>query len=860
MFDRARELPQHEQPPWLQEQCGGDARLLAAVSELLATDGEINQHTLSEDADWWDGLLAARRVQPGALLGKYRVLRYLDSGGVGDVYLAERSDAEIEQTVAVKTLQLDRITPENIQRFHRERAMLSRLEHPGIARLIDVGEQDGLLYCAMEYVDGQPLNTYADAHGLDLTQRIALFLDVCEAVQHAHNRLIIHRDLKPNNILVNREGQAKLLDFGIARPLPGASGAAQAQQTIDAGKVLTPGYAAPEQLLGGEVGIATDVYALGAVLYELLCGSAAQAGDVHSWREAEARIVDIMPAPPSRRVLQNPPQAKAFGGQDERALSRRLRGDLDDIVMHCLKKEPERRYQQVSALVEDLRRHLAHRPIALQAGLRRYRLNKFLRRNWLPVTALSLIAVLLVGFSAVLWHQSLEVMAQRDTALHEQQVSEQVTEFLVETFKSADPTHTLGDKLTARDILDAGVRQLQFNNPDPAVRNRMLMTLGEVHFNLGDYSTAGDLYDRIEFNQSSDPLEQARIRLLQANLANQQQQWAASLEMLDADELPLNQQTAGLIVEKLILQSQLLDNLDRENDAKQTAEKASAVANEYFGITSEFAAMAIENLAETIQEAGNLLQVKDLYLRAHEIMQNHRVEGHPRMIQIHNKLARIHLRLGDVEQSRVYADKVSRAFATIYPDDHAVFIAHHNLLARIEESTGDYRRAIEHYNQAVEINRRHRGSNSVVEALLKNNMASLYEEQLSDLDAAALQYREALEILKANDSLGRNYHFILQRLANVLLMRGQFSEAEKAIQQCLQYFSQTEYIASKRLSQSQLLLADLYLSQNHRVVEALKLLDQYMPIYAHSTSADDPLLLRMHEKQKFWNEQQSQAN
>ena len=346
----------------------------------------------------------------GQVVGAYRLVRELGRGGMGSVWLAQRIDGRYEGEVAIKFLDSGLFSAAGAERFAREGSIMARLAHPHIARLLDAGHVahagPAQPYLVLEYVPGEPIDTYCSQHALPLAARLRLFLDVLDAVAHAHNRLILHRDLKPSNILVTPAGDVKLLDFGIAKLLDAASTGDLTQQ---AGNAFTPQYAAPEQLQGGEVTTATDVYALGVLLFRLLSGRLPLEGAADNTLAQWQAVVERVPPPVSEAV-------RAAGGADAERRARELRGDLDTIVAQALKKQPAERYANAAALADDLRRHLAHEPIAARPDSWAYRSTKFLRRHRVAVGAGSLAALALAASAAVAVNEARQAQRQRAQA------------------------------------------------------------------------------------------------------------------------------------------------------------------------------------------------------------------------------------------------------------------------------------------------------------------------------------------------------------------------------------------------------------------------------------------------------------
>lgn len=384
VFHRAAALPPSARPAFLDRECAGDSELRAQAESLLLHDapsGAMIQDAIQHEAEV---ITTADEYLIGRRIGPYRVTGIVGQGGMGTVYRAIRDDDHYRKEVAVKLVRRGCETDEFVRRFRAERQILASLDHPFIARLFDGGAtSDGIPYYVMELVDGVPITRYAADRSLSVEPRLRLFQRVCEAVRYAHTNLVIHGDLKPANILVCSDGTPKLLDFGVAKVLgPDQSGTQPAATgTI---RLLTPDYASPEQVAGHPLTTATDTYSLGAVLYELLAGNSPHRVSGCSPDEIESTIRTTQPKPPSRTASMSlvPP--------------RRLKGDLDNIVLMALRKEPERRYCSVEQFSEDISRHLEGRPVAARRDSIPYRAGKFLTRNRLPIAAVAAVVIALV--------------------------------------------------------------------------------------------------------------------------------------------------------------------------------------------------------------------------------------------------------------------------------------------------------------------------------------------------------------------------------------------------------------------------------------------------------------------------------
>jgi serine/threonine protein kinase len=394
LFSEACEQPPEDREAWLAALPEADRTLTAELRSLLAAHdqgGDFLEAAVAM-AERELGSPAGDVDLNGRTIGAYRVVRLLGRGGMGAVYLAERADQAFRQRVAIKLIPWALASPEARHRFRIERQTLAALNHPHIARLLDGGEtEDGLPYLVMEYVDGEPIDVYCKRLGLDIPQRLRLFREVCGAVEHAHRNLVVHRDIKPANILVAADGEVKLLDFGIAKLLPGAEVDATMPLTRAGRLMLTPLFASPEQVRGEPVTTATDVYSLGVLLFRMLTGQHPFQLNTTSPIEV-ARVVCVQP--PTRPSTM---ASAGVGGMTLPALRRRLRGDLDTIVLMALRKEPERRYASVEQLSDDIRRHLAQLPLRARSDTLAYRTSMFARRHRLGMAAAALILLSLLG-------------------------------------------------------------------------------------------------------------------------------------------------------------------------------------------------------------------------------------------------------------------------------------------------------------------------------------------------------------------------------------------------------------------------------------------------------------------------------
>ncbi len=468
-----------------------DPGLAREVRSLLAAHRAAGDSFLAAPPVLAAGLLPEADSQgdagpaEGARVGPFRLVGELGRGGMGTVFLAERVEGGFEQRVAVKLLGLAAFSEEAQRRFRLERQILARLDHPGIARLVDGGVlESGRTWFALEAVDGVAIDLYCRRRALGVRGRLELFLGVLDAVEYAHRSLIVHRDLKPSNVLVTAAGEVKLLDFGIAKVLEPEE-SADSVQAPTLLRALTLQYAAPEQLRGEAVTTATDVYSLGVLLFELLTGRL-------PYRDGDAiarAILEEEALAPSLAVDEVTRERTGMVA-GLRPLRRQLAGDLDAILLKALRKESAARYATVAALALDLRRHLDGRPVEARGEARAYRVGRFLRRHRTAVVAAVLVLVTLAG-------GLLAALAEARRAQREARKAEKVQEFLLRILSASDPAQAKGAAVTVREVLDAGAKEIDTQlGGEPEVRDRVLEMIGSVYLQLGEYDAALPLAER----------------------------------------------------------------------------------------------------------------------------------------------------------------------------------------------------------------------------------------------------------------------------------------------------------------------------------------------------------------------------
>lgn len=499
VFERALDAAPTDVDAWLEQHAPDDPELQDEVRTLLAAHASTGA-TLQAPVS--DELLRAASAQAdwtGSRIGAYHVVRQVGIGGMGAVYEAYRADDQFEKRVAIKFLRRSVESDLAMRRFRYERQILANLSHPNIAALLDGGvTPDGQPYFVMEFVDGVPITSWCDTHRLDIRRRLVLFLQVCAAVQHAHQNLVVHRDLKPGNVLVTTDGTVKLLDFGIAKLLREEEGPDQLPATRGGARIFTPEYASPEQVRGLPVSTASDVYALGVLLFEMLTGR--RPFNLQGRLIAEIEETVCTEPPPKPSAVMTAGRSPLMQARSSARARSRIEGDLDAIILTALRKEPARRYGSADQLARDLRAHLDGLPVTAREEGIAYRVGKFLQRRKVEVAAATLILATLVGGIVATTRQARAAEAERARTA-------EIRDFLVTMLGAADPG-ALGRDVTVREVLDLAAARADSGSGDLALRADVQGVIGETYLALGEYELARDRFTQsLALRQQVAPAE-----------------------------------------------------------------------------------------------------------------------------------------------------------------------------------------------------------------------------------------------------------------------------------------------------------------------------------------------------------------
>jgi serine/threonine protein kinase/tetratricopeptide (TPR) repeat protein len=893
LFEDAVALEGKDRARFLNEACADDVELEAEIIGLLANAGKTDEdigRIVSGAAAAWATHDEDRRQKT---VGRYRILELLGEGGMGKVYLADRADEQYRQRVAIKIVGRHGATSDILNRFRAERQILANLDHPNISHLLDGGEtEDGLPYLVMEHVQGRPIVAYCQEEELSLDERLDLFLDVCAAVDHAHRNLVVHRDIKPGNILVTDKGVPKLLDFGIAKLLEaGSPGGSPAVTRADL-RLLTPEYASPEQVLGRPITVATDVYGLGLVLYELLTDRypyGVREELATDWRriicEANPALPSTIAGRPARSdntvsVHERGPAVPDGRWRRRRA---RLRGDLDNIVMSAIRKEPERRYASPRALADDIRAYRSHRPVAARPDTARYRLTKFVRRHRAGVAAATAGVMFTVALIAFYTHRLSE---ERDHARTAAATSAKVVQFMTGLFREADPRQSLGQPVTARVLLERGARRLEQELADePAVRATMVNAIADSFSSMGEFKPALEQYEetlaalRKVYPEDHPEVAEAwlnlgRIRVELGDYDNAAADLAKAQEIVAADESTdtefrarvaketgqLKRQTgeydaaAALFSEAigmlrgmgpdgrselasaLFLYSGLLEALDRNDDALLMMEETLEIRRNLHGDLHPDVAMTLNSLGSFYLGQGELDAADRHWRQSLELKRALYGSSNIRVARSLANLAIVQHRRGRYQESLELSAEALPIFVDALGEDHPHVAFLLENMANDHLALGRHEEALAAYRASQDKMRRIFGEEHVEYGISLSNLGGAYIEMQ--------RYEEAMEPLQRADrifvkALGPEHGQVFSnraKIASVLFGLGRFEAAEAELRDILAT-TENLYDAHTDIANPRELLGRTLLAEG-RVAEAEAALRQSVTDWRAATGDD----------------------
>ncbi len=789
LFHQVADLPAGEQRTQLEASCHGDPELLSDVVALLQADADGNPLLDRDMASLARDVIAGAPALPAQQFGPYLLTRVLGEGGMGVVYLARRDD--LDSLAAIKILRDAWLSPARRERFASEQRTLAQLNHPAIARLLDADTlEDGTPWFVMEYVPGVSLTEHCRAVDAGIPERVRLFREICQAVQYAHHQAIIHRDLKPSNILVTPDGRIKLLDFGIAKQLESLDG--PADQTRTGLRMMTPAYAAPEQVRGERLGVHTDVYALGVVLYELLAGALPFDLARLSPSEADAVIVTRVAERPSVVVQRHSPPPKHLRG-----LRRSAWTDLDVLCLTAMQKDPMRRYASVGALIRDIDHYLAGEPLEARADTLGYRATKFVRRHMrgvITTAVVTLVLLLLAVFDGV------QLTRARATAEVEAARAGRIERFMLNLFQGGDPSAGPADSLHVSSLLARGVQEAASLTADPALQAELYQALGAIYQKLGQFDLADTLIQRSLNERRAMPVADkpalagslvalGLVRIDQARYPEAEQLIREGL-LLNRQSLPANHPA---IAGATLALGRTLEERGEYADAVPLLEESvrlqSARSN---GNPTADLAEAMEELANTHFQAGRYDVSDSLNRRVLAMNRTLHGDDHPTVADVLINLGAIQFQRGNYVEAERFDREALKIDTDWYGADHFETASAMTLVGRALVYQKRYPEAVGILRQSLAIQEQVNGP-----------MHPRVASALNDLGVAATmggQYDEAEADFRRMDAIYHkvfgDHHYLIAlaraNLATVFLERKEYARAEKLFREVVARYADTQ--------------------------------------------------------------------
>ncbi len=750
LFEQVRDLSSTRRHARLLE-LGADPLTIAAVDALLAADAATSAWGDERPASG-AGVDARSELGVGDMLGAWRLIDELGSGGMGAVYLAERADGHFDQQVAIKLMR-GIPAPDTFVHFARERQILATLQHPNIARLLDGGATPGgQPYLVMERVEGVPIDAFCRDHALGLGARLRLFQQVCAAVDHAHRRFVVHCDLKPSNVLVRADGTPVLLDFGIARALDHAP---NARDDLAANAWITPRYASPEQLAGAAVTTASDVFSLGLILFELLAGRRARL-------DADDHTITLL----GRAAVRPSELAETMPWRD------RLRGDLDAIVQRATAADPAARYPSANALAADIDRHIDHRPVVARPSTFAYRSQRLLRRRWPAFVAGAVLCALAAIFT---W----QIAAERDRALAAEReaviqaaTAERVSDFLVSVFNVSNPKLNQQRTISARDVLDEGAARIEGELVDaPRVKAKLMAVLGTAYRFIGEPARAVELLrasaDLYLDPQVDQPLAAASV-LSQLAVVYSNNKYPASDALRVAREVVrLREQHSAPdsldMADALNTLGVVLEADDQLDEAEVLLRRSLEIRIDKLGRESTNVASTLHNLGLVMAGRGEKQAAVDYFEQALAIKRKLVGERHPDYQSSLDNYAKSLAAVGRRDEAVDVLQRNLVLARELYGDTSELVAIAHNELGSMLHDLGRFADAASEYRAAMAS--RPAGEGNASQALPLNNLASAYED-MGDYREAEPLFRQSLELRRATQDAG-----------SMMIVRGEYNLA-----------------------------------------------------------------------------------
>ena len=807
LFEQALEIDQRERFGYLEKECGDDKELFNEVLSLLKADEEGHSIFSATPADY---IPVDETNLAGKTFGNYRIIKQVGIGGMGSVYIAERIDGLFEQKVALKVVKPGMNSNEIIKRFGEERQILARLQHPNIARLLDGGIfENGLPYFTMEYVDGIPITEYCDKNNLNIDSRLELFQKVCNAVLYAHQNLVIHRDIKPGNILVREDGTVKLLDFGIAKVFEDDEN--QKYLTRTGIRLMTPEYASPEQVRGEPVSTATDIYSLGMILYQLLTGFPPYKVDTTSAIEMEKIICFTEALKPSTMITKaaglvpgdNEKLSRDYISQKRNTsiskLKKRISGDLDNICLMALRKEPENRYNSVVQITSDIDNHLKGLPVFARKSTTAYRTRKFIKRHTTGVAVTS-IAVVIIALVTAFY--TIRLTSERDKAKLEAEKSKEVSDFLTGLFEVSDPSNSKGETITAKELLESGAKKIDAGmNNEPEVKAMMLDVIGKVYRTLGLYNKAEKyLLEGLEIRKKVLGNNNPDLALSYFNLGEMYhyKKDYKKAEVYYSKALKIRKAVYGIYNLDVAHSLDLLGRLMRDEDKFH---RADSLTNLAFNIRKKLTSDTDAVMVDSYHSLGMIAYDKGEYIKAEK---DYRKEGEilKRTGKIYPaflfNFATVLEENGKYKESDSLFEKCLILSRKFYGDSHPFVANSLGGYALLKSRLGKNDTAIIMMKEATEIRKKVFGEESFMYSYSLNTIGRLYQNMKQNKTAIGF-FNKAIKIAYQIGDSNYAESIYPANLAKSQYALGNYNSSLKSWQNVLKYdrkiYGENKYVA-----------------------------------------------------------------
>lgn len=758
IVDQVLELPENERKPFIDSECGEDKELKSEVTAFLDSIYE-SEGWLEEQEVYKEELLSEIAADLGSIsmdysligkeIGAYTIREKIAEGGMGGVYMAERSDEELDHKVAVKIIKHGRASTDNLRRFKREQQILAGMNHPNIARFYNSGTtSDGFPYIIMEYIEGMSISDYCEKNQCTIEEKIDLFKQVLEAVRYAHENLVIHRDLKPGNIFIDNTGNVKILDFGISKLMEDES----EDITQTGSRILTLRYAAPEQIRQKNITTATDLYALGVIFYQLIAGIGPFDIDDLSHFETEQLILNEEPPRPSSRT-------------NSEFTKKELTGDLDAIALKAIRKEPDQRYRVANDFLRDLENYELGLPVTAHQDSVRYRGKKFFKRHRKGIYVTSGVVILIIALTA---YYTNRIAQERDYAQLEAERASEVTEFLVSMLELNNPSENSGDEITINDALNRGINLVEERNISALNRSTILGTIGSIQFNNGDIDQAG-----ITLEQAMTLLTDSVSRQTQESLTigTEYAEWQETVgnmeeaehyfQLTDSLFRANNLQNSLEYIDHELNYSDFLMEIGNHEEALSTLSGLDDRLDQNFDTTNPEVAdllanvfnnrgRAFKNMGENKLALENLEKALDLKLQVFD-------ENNARIATLYHNMGVVYATISEFEKAKEHAEKAYQIRLKVFNTDHQLVGSTLHLLGNIETGLGNYDQAFDYIEESVEINRKQHGAQHFRYALAIREYAKVLSETGFNEEALE-EIKNAASIIETNYGTDHPYY------------------------------------------------------------------------------------------------------